>query len=851
MLLKPFKISTAIVAILLLFSSCDRQKSSSSKNSKSEFNSSVSAFTSGLISNQSFIRVRLAADYPGDIKENEHVDEGIFKISPSVDGKAYWTDNRTIEFRPSTNLPSGTEFKVELKLSRLINKNADDFNFSFNTIPLNLAVEFKGLKAYSKSDLKWNGIEGDVFLSDAISIDDIEKILISEQDGRVLSIDWDHESDKKHHFTIDSVERKETAGDVKIRWNGKDFGLKVQGSRDYHIPALGEFVFMEHRIIQQPEQYISLIFSDPVRSNQALAGLISFDNNTNLNFSVQDNEIKVYPNVRQYGRLDLSINPGIKNILGYKYQSSHTLSLNFEELKPNVRLIGNGVIIPNSEGLLFPFEAVNLKAVDVRIIKIYEDNIAQFLQVNSLDDNRQFKRAGRLILKKTVDLIPERAINFGAWNAFSLDLTELIEPDPGAIYNIELSFRKKHSLFSCSDSDNSNDELDDQQDDFEIIDETDLNYWDAANGGYDYNYEYADYNWNEIEDPCTDSYYNYYNRKVSRNILASNIGIIAKSGQDKSLLFAITDLRTAEPLSGAKLEIFNYQQQLLASLSTNNEGIAEVKLDNRPYLLIASKDDQRAYLKLDNASALSLSQFDVSGAYTRKGIKGYIYGERGVWRPGDSLYINFILEDKGNTLPDDHPVSFELRDPLGKTRKRSTLSKGVGSFYPFRASTSPDDPTGNWSLTVKVGAVSFHKNLRIETVKPNRLKIKLDFGKEMIYSGYESLKGKLELKWLHGAVARNLKAKINVNFKSAPTNFKNFKEYNFSDKSKRFVATEKQIFDGKVNNLGEAIISPGLNMKNSSPGMLKAVFTTRAFEEGGDYRIDEFTIPLSHALTCS
>jgi len=38
--------------------------------------------------------------------------------------------------------------------------------------------------------------------------------------------------------------------------------------------------------------------------------------------------------------------------------------------------------------------------------------------------------------------------------------------------------------------------------------------------------------------------------------------------------------------------------------------------------------------------------FDVGGETVQEGLKGFIYGDRGVWRPGDSLYLMFVLEDK-------------------------------------------------------------------------------------------------------------------------------------------------------------------------------------------------------------
>jgi len=75
-------------------------------------------------------------------------------------------------------------------------------------------------------------------------------------------------------------------------------------------------------------------------------------------------------------------------------------------------------------------------------------------------------------------------------------------------------------------------------------------------------------------------------------------------------------------------------------------------------------------LRLDESTALNLSRFDIGGKPLMRGIKGFLYGERGVWRPGDSLFFNFILDDKGKTLPIDVPVAFELYNPQGQIHRR-------------------------------------------------------------------------------------------------------------------------------------------------------------------------------------
>ena len=89
---------------------------------------------------------------------------------------------------------------------------------------------------------------------------------------------------------------------------------------------------------------------------------------------------------------------------------------------------------------------------------------------------------------------------------------------------------------------------------------------------------------------------------------------------------------------------------------------------------------------------------------------------------------------------------------FGKKRASLTFSS-VGYF---------DGITGNWKARVQVGGAVFEKALTIETVKPNRLKINLNFGIDKIVAGSESVYGNLEVKWLHGAIAKNLRAVFDV-----------------------------------------------------------------------------------------
>src|SRR5262249_28021499 len=141
------------------------------------------------------------------------------------------------------------------------------------------------------------------------------------------------------------------------------------------------------------------------------------------------------------------------------------------------------------------------------------------------------------------------------------------------------------------------------------------------------------------------------------------------------------------------------------------------------FLAVVRSGDQTGYLRVDDGTALSMAHFDIAGVRAPKGLKGFLYGERGVWRPGDTLYLSFILVDPGKRLTGTHPARFELINSRGQVMKTLTRPGSTDGFYTFEVATAPDAPTGNYTGRVTVGGATFERTLKIETIMPNRLKI--------------------------------------------------------------------------------------------------------------------------------
>jgi len=827
-----------IGAFIAIFSNRHKKADQTGK----DYSSYISAYTNGVISNRSNITVVFASNFAGNITAGTVVDEDLISISPSIKGEILWTDNRTIEITPKEPLPEDKEYLVTVSLDKLIKnipKGFEEFQFSFRTIKQSMEVNISGLVLYQEASKLERRLNGTVNTADFADAEAIKNTIEAKQGGEKLDITWESSSDgKMHQFWVENITQGNTPSKVILDCNGDPINADFSKKIEYEIPVKGEFRVLSTNVIQNPDQYVEIRFSEPIDQNLNLQGLITCANLSDLNIITEGNVVKVYPAIRQNGSFTFNIAEGVRSAAGQKLGENVELPIQFEVFKPEVKMVGEGVIIPSTEGLLFPFQAVSLRAVDVEIIRIYEDNIAQFLQVNNLAGNSELRRVGRMLLKKTVLLNCGGEFDYGKWNTFHIDLSKLVSTEPGAIYQVKISFRKSYSAYGCEGQSNT-----------EPIKET-TEYYDPSDDShqayYYEDYDYYDdgegYNWEERDNPCHSTY--YYNKEVKRNILASNLGILAKRGTDGSTLFVVTDLLTAKPLSGVTLEVYNYQQRIMATASTDGDGMAklEFKGPEKPFLVIAKQGTQRGYLKLDDGSSLSLSSFDISGEAVQRGIKGFIYGERGVWRPGDTLFLSFILEDKNKTLPKNDPASFELLDPRGQIVYKTVSTTSVGGVYAFPVATSQDAPTGSYTARVKVGGAMFSQPVRVETVMPNRLKLNLDFGVNELKAN-RSVTANLNAKWLHGAPARNLKAKVDITLSPSSTSFKNYKDYTFDDPGRSFSSEEQNLFEGLLNENGQTSFSPRIDVKASAPGVLKASFVVRVFEEGGNFSIDRFSMP--------
>lgn len=814
--MKYFRFWLGVVSLCLIFSCSTQQEQASNPLLFKEF---ITSFSSGQISYTAPISVYFSQKIPE--KKTQLSASELFSISPKVKGSLSFSGNR-LTFTPEEHLKSDTEYFITLHLSKLFDvkqKELQNFHFKVNTPALKFNVTSVAVKSPSKDFYSWEGLFSS---SDEILAEQIPELVLADIDG-MIRVNLKVSALQKNSFaiTVDSIKKSDEIQGLNIRWNGEKIGSSSQGVLSEILPAKNDYRVINIYKKLGEENFFTVNFSFPLLKNQDFRGLVQISDYTgNLNFTPEGSQLKVFldtPFLQE--KATVIIREGIKGTHAERTQEEYTQKIDLKQVTPQIRWISSGNILPSSENLKINFQAIGLKAVRVTVSRIYQNNILQFLQENSLSSTYGMERVGAPIAQKIIPIAPEIGKQaWYSWGSYAIDLSKLITPDPGAIYQVKINIDKNFSAV-CGDS--------------SPIAEQNIPIQENTENQDD-EYDYYNYNWEERDNPCKDSY--YYGKAIKTNVLASDLGVIVKKERDNNYLIAVNDLLSTQPVNAATVEWFDYQQQKIGESVTDSDGIAYAKTPKKAAFAVVRKDKNTSYLALENGRSLSVSRYDVDGVRLQEGRNGFIYTERGVWRPGDSIRVGFILNDFTNKLPENHPIKLTFSDPYGKIIQEQVQASTPSNHYLFKLKTQPDAPTGNWNCKISVGASSFSRNIKVETIKPNRLKIINNLENRTI--SQSGAQGKLQINWLQGTPAGNTQVQVSAKMSAAPTTFKGFEGYTFSNTSLDFETEETSIFNGKTNAEGEAVFlfKPKENLNASS--MLRAIFLTKADETGGDFSTD-------------
>jgi uncharacterized protein YfaS (alpha-2-macroglobulin family) len=324
----------------------------------------------------------------------------------------------------------------------------------------------------------------------------------------------------------------------------------------------------------------------------------------------------------------------------------------------------------------------------------------------------------------------------------------------------------------------------------------------------------------------------------SRLISSSDIGLIAKQGADKLFVFA-NSIRSAGAQAGVVVNVYGQNNQLLATGATNSEGVAELALLRRaasgfrPAMIIAKTGDDLNYLPL-NGTRVGTSRFDVGGKRLNPaGLDAFIWAERDIYRPGESVHFAVSLRDRAWKSPGAIPLKLKFLLPNGKDFRTLLKSINEGGAAEGAVELPVAAITGSYTLEVYTtnDVLLATKNFSVEEFVPDRIKVSAKLNRDAYRPG-EAAELAINAVNFFGPPAANRNYELEVQVHPRTFNPKNFSDYDFS-LSEAGNITDKEEREGKTDAAGNASEAYTIPTMLTNTGLLQASFFTTVFDETG------------------
>lgn len=716
-------------------------------------------------------------------------------FSPAIPGKFRWEQPDELVFSPSRPLAPATTFKAELKdelLSFTRFNKVESEKIIFNTPELKLEdlhvtwalQDGKAGTAVPRADLYFNYPVSPSELKDKLKIDaggsNLNYTIATLSDDNRISV------------VLSDIKPQDKDVEAKV---SIEKGLLPKGGTDatkdaiatpFSIPSPFNLVINEISAEHDGLTGVVNVLASQQVSMQNIASLIKFEPSVKFTVEQTDEGFAVKSeNFSADQSYLLSIKKGLRGTVGGVLHEQSDNNVAFGEIEPYVRFTSNKSVYLSSQGnRVIEMKLVNVPRVKVTISKIYESNLLTAQQYGYYPQDKNTNE--------------DEYYEDDYYQASNLSFGDVI-------YEQELDTRSlpksgSSRLFSF----NIEDKLPNFKGIYHIKVRSKDNYW--------------------VSD--------------SRFISVSDIGLIAKEGQDKLFVFA-NSIRNASSIGGVNVIAYGNNNQVLGSAVTNEDGVAEVAYARKefagfkPAMIIAKTENDFNYLPFNN-TRVNTSRFEVGGKrINRSMLDAFIYPERDIYRPGEKINFSAIVRDRNWNIPGTLPVNFRFLLPNGKELRsfRKSLNEQGSTEAQIELSASAITGTYVLEMYTSNNVLIASQNFSIEEFVPDRIKVTATLDREYFQPGQS---GKLSINAVNffGPPAANRKYELEVQLRSANFNPKKYSKYDFSVKNKG-LSFDKVFREGKTDADGNAIENYEIPAMFSNTGLLESVFYTTVFDETG------------------
>jgi len=346
--------------------------------------------------------------------------------------------------------------------------------------------------------------------------------------------------------------------------------------------------------------------------------------------------------------------------------------------------------------------------------------------------------------------------------------------------------------------------------------------------------------------------------KAWRWIISTDLALTtykSTSGLDIS----VRSIDSAKPVKNTRVDLIARNNEVLGSQDTDangrvhfDEAIINGTGTRSPRMLMAY-GQQGDYAMLDfNRSPLDLSAFPIGGRYTGKSIDSYVFPDRGVYRPGETVHMTAMLRDQLGIAAQDRKGQIKFLKPNRQEFRtfRFDGAKGGTLLQDFDVPASA--PRGVWRAVVEVDGLGQvgASDFSVEDFVPQKLRVDVKIDETPLQLD-EMRSLEIVAQFLYGADGAGLEAEAQARIRVDPKPFPALKDYHFGRADKPFREFFHDIGGGVTDGAG--VLELGFELSEDedeednqldTTQPLRAEITVGAAEPGGRYVQNSTRIPV-------
>lgn len=326
-------------------------------------------------------------------------------------------------------------------------------------------------------------------------------------------------------------------------------------------------------------------------------------------------------------------------------------------------------------------------------------------------------------------------------------------------------------------------------------------------------------------------------RGVQRWVMLTDLGVVSKQGKEETL-FWISSLSDLKPVIDARVQLISNSNQVMASGTTNSRGILVFKKKDidmnmgKPFMALVTYKNDMTFLLLDRF-ATDRSGLDIAGKrLSPEGLTAFTYGERTLYRPGETLKGVAVVRNEKLNPPKGLPVVAVYSDQRGRELYRKTLKTNSQGLLEFARQIPDYSPTGQFNVKFMAGKETIgNYRYSVEDFMPDRISA------EIIPTATASPGQKLDFivegRYLFGPPADGLPVNARVTLEAAEFNPEGYGNYRFSTDGNSFKHREILVTENRLDANGTFHFSAEIPEALKSDSAIQARITARVTETGG------------------